>query len=81
MTKYINIPKDKVKLINDMLDKAIKEHLIFRQDAFIYHRKEWFALGMPEGEELQGIVAKWEEEDVKNNVNYQFALIDWEKEV
>ena len=80
MKKYINIPKDKVKLINDMLDNAIQQHLIFRQNTFIYHRKDWFALGMPEGKELQGIVAKWEEEDVKNNVNYQFALIDWEKD-
>ena len=80
MKKYINIPKDKVKLINDMLDNAIQQHIIFRQNTFIYHRKDWFALGMPEGKELQGIVAKWEEEDVKNNVNYQFALIDWEKD-
>lgn len=81
MQKYINIPKDKVKLINEQLDKAIKEHLIFRQDAFIYHRKDWFNLGMPEGKELQDIVKQWEIEDEKNNVNYQFALIDWEKEV
>lgn len=80
MKKYINIPKDKVKLINDMLDNAIQQHIIFRQNTFIYHRKDWFALGMPEGKELQGIVAKWEEEDVKNNVNYHFALIDWEKD-
>ena len=81
MQKYINIPKDKVKLINEQLDKAIKEHLIFRQDAFIYHRKDWFSLGMPEGKELQDIVKQWEIEDEQNNVNYQFALIDWEKEV
>ena len=81
MTKYINIPKDKVKLINDMLDKAIQQHLIFRQDAFIYHRKDWFELGMPEGIELQKIVNQWEMEDVRDNVNYQFALVDWEKEV
>lgn len=81
MTKYINIPKDKVKLINDMLDKAIQQHLIFRQNTFIYHRKDWFALGMPEGEELQKIVMKWVAEDEQNNVDYKFALIDWEKDM
>ena len=81
MTKYINVPRDKVKLINEQLDKALREHLIFRQDAFIYHRKDWFLLGMPDGEELQAIVKQWELEDEKNGVNYQFALIDWEKEV
>ena len=81
MTKYINVPRDKVKLINDMLDKSIKDRLYFRQDAFIYHRKDWFNLGMPEGEELQRIVQQWEKEDEQNGVNYQFALIDWEKEV
>ena len=80
MTKYINVPRDKVKLINEQLDKALREHLIFRQDAFIYHRKDWFALGMPEGEELQAIVKQWEIEDEKNNVNYAYALADWEKE-
>ncbi len=81
MTKYINIPKDKVKLINDMLDKAIQQHLIFRQNTFIYHRKDWFALGMPEGEELQKVVMKWVAEDEQNNVDYKFALIDWEKDM
>lgn len=80
MTKYINIPRDKVKLINEQLDKALREHLIFRQDAFIYHRKDWIAMGMPEGEELQAIVKQWEIEDEKNNVNYAYALADWEKE-
>lgn len=80
MTKYINVPRDKVKLINEQLDKALREHLIFRQDAFIYHRKDWIAMGMPEGEELQAIVKQWEIEDEKNNVNYAYALADWEKE-
>ena len=81
MTKYINIPKDKVKLINDMLDRAIEQHLIFRQSTFIYHRKDWFALGMPEGKELQEIVTKWVLEDEQNNVDYKFALINWEKDM
>lgn len=80
MTKYINVPRDKVKLINEQLDKALREHLIFRQDAFIYHRKDWIALGMPEGEELQAIVKQWEKEDEQNGVNYVYALIDWEKD-
>ena len=79
MTKYINIPRDKVKLINEQLDKALREHLIFRQDAFIYHRKDWFLLGMPDGEELQAIVKQWEIEDEQNGVNYAYALMDWEK--
>lgn len=80
MTKYINVPRDKVKLINEQLDKALREHLIFRQDAFIYHRKDWIAMGMPEGEELQAIVKQWELEDEQNGVNYAYALIDWEKD-
>ena len=80
MAKYINVPRDKVKLINEQLDKALREHLIFRQDAFIYHRKDWIAMGMPEGEELQAIVKQWEKEDEQNGVNYAFALIDWEKD-
>lgn len=80
MTKYINVPRDKVKLINEQLDKALREHLIFRQDAFIYHRKDWIAMGMPEGEELQAIVKQWEKEDEQNGVNYAYALIDWEKD-
>ena len=79
MTKYINVPRDKVKLINEQLDKALREHLIFRQDAFIYHRKDWIAMGMPEGEELQAIVKQWEKEDEQNGINYAYALIDWEK--
>ena len=80
MTKYINVPRDKVKLINEQLDKALREHLIFRQDAFIYHRKDWIAIGMPEGEELLAIVKQWEKEDEQNGVNYAYALIDWEKD-
>ena len=80
MTKYINVPRDKVKLINEQLDKALREHLIFRQDAFIHHRKDWIAMGMPEGEELQAIVKQWEKEDEQNGVNYAYALIDWEKD-
>lgn len=80
MTKYINVPRDKVKLINEQLDKALREHLIFRQDAFIYHRKDWIAMGMPDGEELQAIVKQWEKEDEQNGVNYAYALIDWEKD-
>lgn len=80
MTKYINVPRDKIKLINEQLDKALREHLIFRQDAFIYHRKDWIAMGMPEGEELQAIVKQWEKEDEQNGVNYAYALIDWEKD-
>ena len=79
MTKYINIPRDKVKLINEQLDKSLREHLIFRQDAFIYHIKDWFKLGMPDGVELQAIVMQWEKEDEKNGVNYAIALMDWEK--
>ena len=79
MTKYINIPRDKVKLINEQLDKSLREHLIFRQDAFIYHIKDWFQLGMPDGIELQAIVMQWEKEDEKNGVNYAIALMDWEK--
>lgn len=81
MTKYLNIPRDKVKLINEQLDKSIREHCIFRLDAFIYHRKEWFSMGMPEGEELQTIVKRWELEDEQNNVNYAVALVDWEKDM
>ena len=79
MTKYINIPRDKVKLINEQLDKSLREHIIFRQNAFIYHIKDWFKLGMPDGVELQAIVMQWEKEDEKNGVNYAIALMDWEK--
>ena len=80
MTKYLDLPKDRAKLINDFIDQKFKERLVFRIQTFIYHRKDWFAQGMPDGKELQELVKKWEEEDEKNKVNYGLVLADWEKD-
>ena len=79
MTKYLDLPKDRAKLINDFIDQKFKEKLVFRIQTFIYHRSEWFEQGMPDGKELQQLVKKWEEEDEKNKINYGIVLADWEK--
>ena len=80
MTRYVNLPKDKVKFIDDFLDRMIREKHIFREQTFLYHRKEWFAMGMPEGEELVALVNRWLEQDEADHVNYSIALENWENE-
>ena len=80
MGKFINMPRDKVKAVNDEITKSIANKHFFRLDTFIYHRNDWFNLGMPEGEELVAIVKTWVEEDEKNNVNYEVVNLNWEEE-
>ena len=81
ITKYLNLPKGGlVKLINDFIAEKMEQHLVFRLDAFIYHRQDWLKAGMPDGEELQKMVKQWEKDDEKNKIDYYIVNDNWEKQ-
>ena len=80
MRKFINMPRDKVKCVRDQLSKALINKQFFRRDTFIYHRKDWFNFGMPEGEDLVNLVNKWLKEDEQKNINYEIVNDKWEEE-
>lgn len=81
ITKYLNLPKGGlVKIINDFIAEKMEQHLVFRLDAFIYHRQDWLKAGMPDGEELQKMVKQWEKDDEKNKIDYYIVNDNWEKQ-
>lgn len=81
ITKYLNLQKGGIaKLINDFISEKMEQHLVFRLDAFIYHRQDWLKAGMPDGEELQKLVKQWEKDDEKNKIDYYIVNDNWEKQ-
>lgn len=81
ITKYLNLSKGGLaKIINDFISEKMEQHLVFRLDAFIYHRQDWLKAGMPDGEELQKLVKQWEKDDEKNKIDYYIVNDNWEKQ-
>lgn len=81
ITKYMNMPKGGLaKIINEFISEKMEQHLVFRLDAFIYHRQDWLKAGMPDGEELQKLVKQWEKDDEKNKIDYYIVNDNWEKQ-
>ena len=81
ITKYMNMPKGGLaQFINDFISEKMEQHLVFRLDAFIYHRQDWLKAGMPDGKELQKMVKQWEMDDEKNKIDYYIVNDNWEKQ-
>ncbi|MBO7733759.1 MAG: hypothetical protein J6S67_14440 [Methanobrevibacter sp.] len=76
MTRYIDMPKGGLnQLIEERMNADFSNGCTYRISTFVYHKKEWFNMGMPKGKELEALVKHWLSEDEKNGVDYS-ALND-----
>ncbi|MBO7713807.1 MAG: helix-turn-helix domain-containing protein [Methanobrevibacter sp.] len=76
MTRYVDMPKGGLnQLIEERMNADFSNGCTYRISTFVYHKKEWFNMGMPKGKELEALVKHWLSEDEKNGVDYS-ALND-----
>ena len=76
MTRYIDMPKGGLnQLLNERMDSDFDNGCTYRIATLVFHKKEWFNMGMPKGRELEALVKHWLSEDEKNGVDYS-ALND-----
>ena len=76
MTRYIDMPKGGLnQLLNERMDADFDNGCAYRIATLVFHKKEWFNMGMPKGKELEALVKHWLSEDEKNGVDYS-ALND-----
>ena len=76
MTRYIDMPKGGLnQLLNERMDADFDNGCTYRIATLVFHKKDWFNMGMPKGRELEALVKHWLSEDEKNGVDYS-ALND-----
>ncbi len=76
MTRYIDMPKGGLnQLIEERMNADFDSGCTYRISTFVYHKKDWFNMGMPKGRELEALIKHWLSEDEKNGVDYS-ALND-----
>lgn len=59
-------------------DKLAENNFPINVAVFIYHRKEWFAQGRPDGAEYLKLQKQWEIDDRAAGVDYEKANDGWE---
>ena len=83
IASFMDIPKTKaerIKMCNEFMGREYrKENIQLITPCFIYHRADWFKAGMPEGEIYYQLQKQWEDEDIKNGVEYLEVNKDWDK--
>ena len=73
----LSLPGTAQQIFIDKADntETVAKEYCDRDKRFVYHKKEWFNMGMPKGKELEALVKHWLSEDEKNGVDYS-ALND-----